>query len=262
MKHGLPSFTLIALLSMLASGCVTEQTYSGTDIPVSERTFDKVAAAKERTQLGLTYLQRGNAEQAKFNLDKAMSYAPDLEEVNVAMAYFYQTVGDVPRTEEAYRRAVRSSDATGDSMNNFGVFLCQQKRYDEAEQMFLKAIEQPKYTRTASSYENLGICSRDGGNREKARHYFDMALKYDPRRATSLLELTELAMDSQDYQGAKRLLERMHTVVAESAASLALGVEIERQLNNFDASSRYGILLLAKFPASPEAKQYRASLNQ
>ncbi|QYK04023.1 type IV pilus biogenesis/stability protein PilW [Shewanella zhangzhouensis] len=262
MKQGLPSLTLIAILSGLVTGCVTEQTYSGTDIPVSERTFDKVAAAKERTQLGLTYLQRGNTEQAKFNLDKAMAYAPQLEEVHVAMAYFYQTVGDVPRTEEAYRNAVRSNNASGDSMNNFGVFLCQQKRYGEAEEMFLKAIDQPKYTRTASSYENLGLCSRDAGQIEKARHYFDMALKYDPRRATSLLEMTEIAMDSKDFQGAKRMLERLHSVIPESASSLALGVEIERQLNNRDASSRYGIMLLAKFPASPEAKEYRASLNQ
>lgn len=262
MKQGLPFLSLILVLSAGVTGCVTEQTYSGTDIQVSERKFDKVGAAKERTQLGLMYLQRGNMEQAKFNLDKAMSYAPELEEVNVAMAYFYQTVGDVPRTEEAYRRAVRSSDASGDSMNNFGVFLCQQKRFDEAEEMFLKAIEQPNYTRTASSYENLGICSRDAGRIEKARHYFDMALKYDPRRASSLLELTEIALDSQDYLAAKQTLERLHTVVPQSAQSLALGVEIERQLNNTDASSRYGILLLAKFPASPEAKAYRASLNQ
>ncbi|MGL5148385.1 MAG: type IV pilus biogenesis/stability protein PilW, partial [Plesiomonas shigelloides] len=235
---------------------------AGTDTPVSERKFDKVAAAKERTQLGLTYLQRGNAQQAKFNLDKAMDYAPELEEVNVAVAYFYQTVGDLPRTEAAYQRAVRAKDASGDAMNNFGVFLCQQKRYQEAERMLLKAIDQPKYTRTASSYENLGICSRDAGNAEKARQYLDMALKYDPRRASTLFELTELAMEERNYAAARRQLDIMHSRVAESAASLALGVKIERQLNNIEASSRYGLLLLAKFPASPEAKQYRASLNQ
>ena len=69
MKHGLPRFSLILSLSLLMTGCVTERTYTGTDIPVSERKLDKVAAARERMQLGLTYLNRGSTEQAKYNLE-------------------------------------------------------------------------------------------------------------------------------------------------------------------------------------------------
>ncbi|QSX29017.1 type IV pilus biogenesis/stability protein PilW [Shewanella cyperi] len=261
MKQGLAAISLMALLSVSLTACVTERTYSGTDTPVTERQFDKLAAARERMQLGLTYLKRGNTEQAKFNLDKAMDYAPELEEVHIAMAYYYQTVGDLIRTAEAYRRAINTRDASGDSMNNFGVFLCQQKEFDESEKMFLKAIEQPKYTRTAASYENLGICSRDAGHIEKARHYFDMALKYDPRRATSLLELAEMEAEGKDFAAAKTQLARYHNVAAESPQSLALGIKIERGLNDSEAAKHFVILLLAKFPASPEAKQYRASLH-
>jgi type IV pilus assembly protein PilF len=261
MKQGSPSISLLIFLSLLATGCVTERTYSGTDTKVTERQFDKVAAARERTQLGLTYLRRGNSEQAKYNLDKAMEYAPELEDVHIAMAYYYQTVGDIVRTEESYRNAMKSRDVSGDTMNNFGVFLCQQKKYDQAEKQFLSAIEMPKYTRTASSYENLGLCSRAAGKLEKARHYFEMALKYDRRRSVSLLELTSLALEQADFTGASEHLARFHGVAAQSAASLAMGIKIEQGLNNDAAAKKFGILLLAKFPASPEAKQYRASLH-
>ena len=262
MKHGLPKFSLVLTLSLFITGCVTERTYTGTDIPVSERKLDKVAAARERMQLGLTYLNRGNSEQAKYNLDKALEYAPELEDVHIALAYYYQTVGDLVRTEESYMNAISTKDASGDSMNNFGVFLCQQKQYNKAEKMFLAAIEMPKYTRTASSYENLGLCSREARQAEKARQYFQMALKYDPRRSVSLLELAELEAELGDYIQARNQLARYHQVAEQTPESLALGIQIEQAVNDDAAVTRFGILLLAKFPASPQAKQYRANLHQ
>ncbi|KIO36346.1 type IV pilus biogenesis/stability protein PilW [Shewanella sp. cp20] len=257
-----PTLTLLVILtSTLMSGCVTERTYSGTDVPVQERTFDNVAAARQRVQLGLTYLQKGNSEQAKYNLDKALEFAPNIEDVHVALAYYYQSVGELALTEKAYRNAINASDASGDSMNNFGVFLCQQAKYDQAEEMFLRAVKMPKYTRSASSYENLGICSRKSGDLQKAQRYFEMALNYDPRRANSLLELSEIELDLGNYSAAKKGLARYHRVVPESAQSLALGIKIEQGLNDPEAVRKFGILLLAKFPASNEAKQYRASMH-
>ncbi|MBB1383651.1 hypothetical protein H5071_17335 [Shewanella sp. SR41-2] len=47
----------------------------------------------------------------------------------------------------------------------------------------------------------------------------------------------------------------------ESAKGLALGIKIERAANDIEAVKRFGILLIAKFPASPQAKNYRANLN-
>ncbi|BAJ01344.1 fimbrial biogenesis and twitching motility protein, putative [Shewanella violacea DSS12] len=240
---------------------MSERVYTGTDIPVAERTFDNVAAAKQRAQLGLTYLQRGNSAQAKFNLNKALKFAPNIEAVNVSMAHYYQFVGELDIAETYYRKAIVSTDATGDGMNNFGVFLCQQKKYEESEKVFLKAIKLPKYTRASASYENLGICSRKAGNLEKAQKYFRMALKYDPRRQVSLIELTEINVDTGDYLKARTQLLSYHRVIAESAESLTLGIKIEQGLNDLNAARKFGILLLAKFPASVEAKQYRASMQ-
>ncbi|MCL1037848.1 type IV pilus biogenesis/stability protein PilW [Shewanella submarina] len=260
MKQGLPIVCAL-LLSGLTAGCVTERTYSGTDIQVQERKFDKVSAARERIQLGLTYLQRGNSEQAKYNLDRALSHAPDLEDAHIAMAYYYQTVGDLRRAESAYQGAVNTRNPSGDALNNFGVFLCQQEKYEQAEKMFLAAIDTQEYTRTGSSYENLGICSRKAGHIEKAKQYFESALKYEPRRASTMMELILLSLEQNDFSDARQELARYHRVVPESAQSLALGIKIEQGLNDPEAVKRYGIRLLAKFPASEQARQYRASLN-
>lgn len=106
MNHRKVSMSLVILLSVtVLSGCVTQETYTGTDTPVSERKVNKVTAASKRVQLGLTYLQKGNSEQAKANLDRALALAPDLEEVHIAFAYYYSSVGELEKTENAYRRA-------------------------------------------------------------------------------------------------------------------------------------------------------------
>jgi type IV pilus assembly protein PilF len=157
MKHGLPKIiTLIVLSTGMVGGCVSQSTYSGTDVPVSERPFDNVLAAQKRAQLGLTYLRRGNSQQAKYNLDKAIKFAPNIEDVHISMAYYYQTVGDLDNAEKSYRKAINASDASGDGFNNFGVFLCQQDKFKESEKMFLRAVKMPsrcsRATRALPSY--------------------------------------------------------------------------------------------------------------
>lgn len=261
MKQGLPLLSFM-LMSVLMTSCVTERIYSGTNVSIKEREIDKLTASKERLRLGITYLQKGNAEQAKYNLDRALFYAPHSEEVHLGLAHYYQTVGDLVRAEKAYQTAVQSSYASGDAKNNFGTFLCKQKRYDEAEVILLSAIETPKYTRIASSYENLGICSREADQTAQAIQYFEKALQYDSRRATSLIELTELLIENKEFLSAKKLLNRYHRGQAETAKSLAFKIKIEQALGENAAVKNLGVQLLAKFPTSVQAKQYQASLDQ
>ena len=262
MKQGLPALFWGFTMSSMMTACVSERIYSGTDIPVKERQLDKAAASKERLRLGLTYLQKGNAEQAKYNLDKAMEYAPESEDVYIGMAYYYQTVGDNKRAEKAYLNAIETKNATGDSKNNFGVFLCRQQQYDRAEQMFLAALNTPKYTRVASSYENLGICSRDAGNIAQAKDYFVKALKYDSKRSTARLELVKLSVQEHNFEFAKDQLTRYHHVIGTSVESLSLGIKIAQNLGDNDQATHYGTQLLSTFPSSEQAKQYRANLDQ
>ena len=261
MRQGILKTSLLSSLLLLVTGCVTERTYQGTDIPVAEQEFNKEAAAKDRMQLGLTYLQRGNSQQAKYNLEKAMEYAPHLEEVHLSMAYYYQKVGDIRRATSAYERAIDSRNATGDAYNNFGVFLCEQKDYKRSEKMFLTAIEQPKYTRVASSYENLGLCSEAAGENEKAIKYYEKALQYAPRRTSSILAITKIKLKLHQHRDANEWLKRYHGIAFQSPESLMLGVDIAKKMNNRALEQQYGLTLIAKFPKSSQAKQYKASMH-
>lgn len=261
MKQGLLSLFVLLSMSLWIAGCVSERKYSGTNIPIKEKMFNPQTAAKERLALGLTYLKKGNISQAKYNLDKALSYAPQSEDVHLGLAYFYQTVEDYQRAETAYLKATESFNATGDAKNNFGVYLCKQQKYDQAESMFLAAIETRNYIRVSSSYENLAMCSRDKNDLDKAKFYFEKALNYDPKNGSVMLEYTDLLVELNDFFNAKTVLNRYNKMLGNSAKSLILAITIEQNLGDNESVKNLGIQLLSQFPNSEQAKQYRASLN-
>ena len=147
---------LVTSVSLLAlGGCVTESTYVGSDRPVVEKRINNVDAARTRISLALNYLSQGNSTQAKYNLERAAKFAPELPEVHYSMAYYYQRVGEHQRAQDAYERAIELEPNDPNTLNNYGVFLCDIGDYEGAVDKFMSAIEIPSYLRVAESYENL-----------------------------------------------------------------------------------------------------------
>ncbi len=110
--------TLIVVAALCAlPGCVTETTYAGQNSTQREVGPDLKAAAQTRLDLGIQYLQQGNAEQAKFNLDRALQYDPANPQVYVGFAYFYQQVEDFKAAEESYKKALAMDPSNADAMN-------------------------------------------------------------------------------------------------------------------------------------------------
>lgn len=112
------------ILSIQLAACVTETTVVGSDRQIRPK-VDQKEAARTRIALGINYLQRGDNAQAKFNLEKAKSLAPELAEVHNAMAYYYQQVAEFEAAEHSYKTAIDLEPNNADSYNNYGAFLCQ-----------------------------------------------------------------------------------------------------------------------------------------
>ncbi len=121
-----------ALLVALMSGCVSQSTLVETN-RIGEPRTDMTEAARTRMSLGLNYLQRGDTSQAKYNLEKASQLAPEMAEIDNAIAYYYQQVGETALAEQSYRQSLRKDGNNPDTLNNFGVFLCQLQKYQEAD---------------------------------------------------------------------------------------------------------------------------------
>ncbi|HEY9043489.1 MAG TPA: type IV pilus biogenesis/stability protein PilW [Rheinheimera sp.] len=245
----------ISLCSVLVlTGCVSEQTYVGSDKPVSDRTFDNIEAARTRISLGLNYLRRGDTSQAKYNLERARSFAPNSAEVHSALAYYYQSVGENKQAEEYFRQAIQKDSNYADAYNNYGAFLCQLHRYDEAEQLLLKAISRPGYIRVAESYENLALCQLQQNNFSKAMSYLELSLSHNTTRITSLTLAAGLTYAMGNMQQAKLQLDRIQRLGRVSARTVLLSYLIAEKNGDRETMRNAEQLLLTLYTETPETR--------
>lgn len=245
--------SLLVLSLFLLTACVSEPLPDGFK---AQDDFDPVNAAKTRISLGLTYLQNGNYSQAKFNLDKALQFAPRLADSHYSMAYYYQLVGENELAEESYQTAMDFEPKNADIANTYGAFLCRQGKYDKAKKYFLKAVNSDNYVSTAETYENLALCSQSQGHLDDAMTYLQSAINHQPTRGKSLFFLTQLQMENKEWQNAKQTLKRYEKVARVSAESLWMYIKIEEGLGNPKAAQGYGDMLIRMYPQHSRTQQY------
>lgn len=248
-----------SLLVLSLSACVSEPrdpSFRGVGA------FDTKEAAKTRVSLGLTYLQNGNFAQAKFNLDKALEFAPRDGQAHFAMAFYYQQVEEFERAEESYEQALSFSNNDPDVLNSYGAFLCQQGNYDKAKGYFLRAVDNRNYVSSAETYENLALCSQSQGNNQEAIRYFNSALNHQPTRSDSLFLLTKLYIEEAQWEDAKKTLFKYERNAPISAESLYLQFQIAEGMNDKKTAMGYGEILKSMYPEHPNTKAYIASMGK
>ncbi|WP_181898324.1 type IV pilus biogenesis/stability protein PilW [Alteromonas aestuariivivens] len=247
----------IIACALLIAGCVS-QPQPGS---FSSDGFDQQEAARTRISLGLTYLKNGNYTQAKVNLDKALEFAPRMADSHYSLAYYYQLVGEHVRAEEAYQNALKLEPSNPDIANSYGAFLCQQGRYSDAKNYFLKAVNNQQYANSAETYENMALCAQGQGQLDDAIEYFKSALNHQPMRAKSLYLLTDLYATTEQWELAAQTLKRYERAGRVSPDSLRLAILIAQGQGNWEMARNYGQMLTTMYPTSVQAAAYREALS-
>src|SRR5262245_41139815 len=103
-----------ALLMCWLVGCV-----SSAERQAEEERRQKLADTY--TQLGASYLQRGQLQAAKESLEKALEVEPDDVRVNNMMALLQWRLQNYAQAEKHFRKALADREAKGNSeaWNNF-----------------------------------------------------------------------------------------------------------------------------------------------
>jgi len=250
---------LMLFLTLLLSACTTQKYHHDSPIGQHQASNDDMAAT--RISLGLGYLKLGNMSQAKFNLDKAKAFSPDLVKVYTAFAHYYEVVGENKLTRQSYEKALSIQANDADTLNNYGVFLCRQNEVPAAEVKFLAAIAVPSYFLVAESYQNLSSCYLQIDEFSKAAYYLSKSIDHSPNTAVTLLQMVLLQYAMTDYEEAKRyqqLFER--NIRPFPAAYLALAYKVYRKLAQQAKADSYSAMLVEMYPTSWESQQYL--LNQ
>ena len=254
-------FAILGLFVVSLSGCVTEQFNSSTGERVNEVGFDRQGAGKTRMALGLEYLKLGDMVNAKFNLEKAEVHLPDDPEVLASIAYFYEQVKNYEQAESYYIRAIEAGPTFGDALNNFGTFLCRQKQYERADELFNRTVNLPKYTQLANSFENAALCAWQAGKLQKAVHYFEQGLAYDPKRPVSLISIAQVQLELNDLEAAREYLRQLNTIVKVSDLSLYTWAMLELKSEDPTQYHKFVEQLNTEFPDSAYNKKLQSNTD-
>lgn len=216
--------------------------------------------AQSNLNLGIAYLRTGEYEKALEKLQKAREADKNYPPIYNALGVLYQQLGDKVKAEAFFMQALDLNGSDSSALNNYGQFLCQESRFDEAEAAFLKAANNSLYATPEIAFSNAGTCAMKEGKLDTAEMYFRDALEKNPRVAIALLQMAEISYATGNYLSARGYLQRYLEISVHTAKSLWLGIQIENELGDKNALSSYKLLLKNQFPDSKEAGTLKDSL--
>ncbi len=235
----------ITLLSACASSASREDSEAKTRI------------ARTNAELGLGYLQKGDRKTAIEKLLKATEADPNYAPAQHALALAYQEFGQIELAETHFRKAVELLPNDGAIRNNFGAFLCGQKRYAESEEQFKTALRDPTYATPQAALENAGMCMLRVPDLDKAEDYLRQALKIDPKLPGALMGMARVTFERKQVLNTRGWIQRLEAVGALPPEGLLLATQAERRLGDLQRAQTYATMLNSRYPDSEEAQKLR-----
>ena len=253
---------LIALLgAAVLTGC---QGLTRTDLDdntgdLGEVENTKKGAGDTYMKISAHFLERGQLDLALINAKTSLEKDPNNAQTHNILGLIYQRLGEDRLADRHFESAVRLQPKNSYIRNAYGAFLCAQDRFEDADQQFKKALENPLYDTPWVALTNAGICSGSGGDQRQSEVYLRSALRANPTFSVALLEMADLSLENAEYLSARGYLQRYLAVAEHTAESLWIGVRTERQLGDQDAVASYSLMLNSSFPDSQEALLLRES---
>ncbi|QKQ69227.1 type IV pilus biogenesis/stability protein PilW [Acinetobacter sp. RF15A] len=223
---------------------------------------DPEKATKVRTQLAAEYLKSGDLDSAKRALDQALESNSRDSQANMMMGVLLQQEGsplNLEKAETYFKRAISADPKNAQARNNYGTYLYQLGRYNDAIEQFKIAGATLGYDQRFRALENMGRIYLKTGDVVNAEKTFKQALQANRDSYISMLELAEIFYLNQQFPAATQMYEHFVRGVGQknqSARALWIGIRTARA--NGD---RLGMQVLvnqlrALFPESQEYQRY------
>ena len=243
--------TIIVIFALVVSSCIT--TTKGHVKPK----VNKQKAHDTHIQLGLAYLQRDNREGSRRHFEKALSFDKKSPPAYNGIALLHQLTGEDELAEQSFKKSLELDNLFTDARVNYGRFLYEKKRYEEARDKFEQASEDLSYPKRPLVLAYIGQAALELNNPVRAKSAFEHALNLDNKLSLAMIELGELYFADKEYAKSKQYLDRYIKLSGRTSKSLWLGIRIERIFGNRDKEASYALALKNLHPYSKEYLLYK-----
>jgi len=251
--------TALGVLVLLA-GCASpapDRNRTPDPLPDAPPKADSARLAQTRLELAAAYFQRGQNATALQEIKSALQADPNQVPAYGLRGLIYAAMGDIGQAEESFRQGLRLSSRDPDTLHNYGWFLCQQRRFPEADQQFSLAAQVPAYPDLARTLMAQGICQARAERWPEAERTLARAYELDPANPATGFNLADVLYRRGEYERARFYVRRVNQIDEQlTSQSLWLALRIERKLGQTGQVDQLGSLLGSRFPNSPEAVQY------
>ena len=259
MTRSLPSMRravcllMLVTLAMLAACSTTTTVTESRDTRAASEPADPERRARVRLELAGLYFGRGQNSIALDEIKTALAAKPDMPEAFGLRGLVYASMGDARLAEESFLRALQLAPSEGNTMHSYGWFLCQERRYPEAETQFEKALAQQQYRDGVRTLLAQGVCQARAGRWTDAERTLSRSYELDSANPVTAFNLSEVLLRRGELERARFYVRRINSVPDQvTSQSLWLAARIDRRLGNFDALQDHGRQLRDRFPQSPE----------
>ena len=250
LSMGFIKLVLTSLMLMFVIACATTPQTSSVD---AYGETEQTTRAKAHSDLGAAYLQQNKLEIALTEFTLATQIEANYSPAYNGLGLVYATLGENAKADANFRKSIQIQPKSSESHNNYGSFLCANKRYAESIPHFLEAVKNPLYPTPNLAYANAGICSARNNDVKNAEIYLVKALQIEPLTHSAAYQLAEIQFNRSEVAMAKKTV--LNTLLTNpSAESLWLGYKIERVLGGKDAQASYGLQLRKQYPSSEQTR--------
>jgi type IV pilus assembly protein PilF len=205
--------------------------------------------------LGQGYLSQGRLELAMQKLQRALELDPKLPAAHTVIAVLYDRIGDTQKARTHYLRATELAPTSGGVLNNYAVFLCHSRDFENADAYFARALADPFYETPAVGHANRGTCALDWGRLDVAEESLRRAVQLEPEMPDALYGMARVSVAKNDFLRARAFVQRYEATGKAGAEGLGLGYDIERKLGNMRGANEFRARLLREFPESEPARR-------
>jgi type IV pilus assembly protein PilF len=206
--------------------------------------------ARLHTELGANYLQRGQFAVALDELREAVRIDPSYGLAHSIMALVHANLGEDPKAEAAFRRAIEVAPNEGDIRNQYGSFLCGQNKTEEGLAQFEAALRLPLYQTPNVALENAGSCALAAKRIRPAEAYFNRLVQVAPFSSRGYQGLAAVALSTSRYEEVQRQVELGLRTQQYTPQLYFYGACAERKLGNPLREREYRAQLKQRFADS------------